>query len=98
MRLFDVDLDASQIAELSSLNRNTFNRYLAAIRELTADFCEAESPFSGEVEVDESYFGVRPVKGLRGRGAHGKTIVFGLYKCNGRVYTEIVPDFSKSTL
>ena len=60
--------------------------------------CEAESPVQGEVEVDESYFGARRVKGVRGRGAKGKTIVFGLFKREGRVYTEIVPDCSKITL
>jgi transposase-like protein len=42
--------------------------------------------------------GARRVKGLRGRGARGKTIVFGLFKRNGRVYTEVVPDCSKPTL
>lgn len=98
VRLFAVDLDASQIAVVGRLNRNTINRYLAAIRERVARYCEAESPVSGEVEVDESYFGRRRVKGIRGRGARGKTIVFGLFKRNGRVYTEIVPDCSKATL
>lgn len=47
MKLFAVDLDASQIAELSVLNRNTVNRYLATIRERIAEYCEAESPFKG---------------------------------------------------
>ena len=82
----------------TSVNRNTANRYLAAFRERIARFCEAESPVQGEVEVDESYFGARRVKGVRGRGAKGKTIVFGLFKRDGRVYTEIVPDCSKITL
>ena len=98
VKLFAVDLDASQIAEVVGVNRNTVNRYLAAIRERIARYCEAESPVSGEVEVDESYFGARRVRGLRGRGARGKTIVFGLFKRNGRVYTEVVPDCSKATL
>lgn len=98
VRLFAVDLDASQIAVVSRLNRNTINRYLAAIRERGAHYCEAESPVSGEVEVDEGYFGPRRVKGIRGGGVRGKTIVFGLFKRNGRVYTEIVPDCSKVTL
>lgn len=98
VRLFALDLNALQIAELTGLNRNTVNRYLAAFRERIARFCEAESPVKGEVEVDESYFGARRVKGVRGRGARGKTIVFGLFKRNGRVYTEIVPDCSKATL
>ena len=33
----------------------------------------------GEFEVDESYFGAKRVRGKRGRGAAGKTPVFGLY-------------------
>ena len=98
VKLFAVDLNALQIAEIAGVNRNTANRYLAAFRERIARFCEAESPVQGEVEVDESYFGARRVKGVRGRGAKGKTIVFGLFKCDGRVYTEIVPDCSKITL
>lgn len=38
-------------------------------------------PFSGEVEVDESFFGARHVKGKRGRGAYRITIVFGNFQC-----------------
>jgi len=98
VRLFSVDLNATQIAEITGLSRNTINRYLKAIRIRLAQFCENESPFSGEVEVDESYFGARRIKGKRGRGAYGKTIVFGVFKRNGKVYTEIVADCSKSTL
>ena len=79
IRLFCIDLDASQIAQVAGLNRNTVNRYLLAIRTRIAQFCEATSPFHGEVEVDESYFGARRIKGMRGRGARGKTIVFGVY-------------------
>jgi len=69
-----------------------------AIRARIAEFCETISPVSGEIEVDESFFGTRRVKGKRGRGAQGKTIVFGLYKRNGKVYTEIVSDCSNATL
>ena len=98
IRLFSVDLDATQIAKITGLNRNTINRYLKAIRIRIAEFCETKSPFSGEIEVDESYFGARRVRGKRGRGAAGKTIVFGVFKRNGSVYTEIVPDCKKATL
>ena len=91
VKLFAVDLDALQIAEIAVVNRNTVNRYLAAFRERIPRFCEAESPVKGE--VDESYFGARRVKGVR-----GKAIVFGLFKRNGRVYTEVIPDCSKATL
>ena len=98
VRLFCVDLNATQIVQVAALNRNTVNRLLQGIRERIAFACEAESPVSGEVEVDESYFGARRVRGIRGRGARGKTIVFGLFKRYGRVYTEIVPDCSRATL
>ena len=37
-------------------------------------------------------------KGVRGRGACGKTIVFGMFGRNGRAYAEIVPDCPKATL
>jgi len=98
LRYFALDLDAGQIAELSNLSRNTINRYLKEIRTKIAEYCEDTSPVTGEIEVDESFFGARRVKGKRGRGASGKTIVFGLYKRNGKVYTEIVPDCSRATL
>ena len=98
VRLFSVDLNASQVASLTGLSRNTVNRYLRAIRMRLAEFCNSRSPFNGEVEVDESFFGARRVKGKRGRGAYGKTIVFGIFKRNGSVYTEIVPNCSKATL
>ena len=98
VKLFSIDLDAVQISELSHLNRNTVNRYLKAIRTRIAEFCEVESPFNGEVEIDESYFGAKRVKGKRGRGASDKTIVFGIFQRNGKVYTEIVPDARRKTL
>lgn len=98
LRLFALDLTATQIARLANLNRNTVNRYLTLIRRSIALYCEQESPFTGEIELDESYFGAKRVRGKRGRGAYGKTIVFGIYKRNGKVYTEIVPNCSRRTL
>jgi transposase-like protein len=98
LKLFALDLTAVQVTALAGLNRNTVNRYLRLIRQAVAEHCQRESPFSGEVELDESYFGARRVRGKRGRGARGKTIVFGIYKRDGRVYTEIVPNCTKAQL
>jgi transposase-like protein len=98
VKLFAIDLDASQIAEVTGLNRNTVNRYLKGVRERISRYCRQESPLRGEVELDESYFGPRRVRGLRGRGAGQKTILFGLLKRHGKVFTEIVPDCSRATL
>lgn len=60
--------------------------------------CEREAgKLSGEIELDESYFGGKR-KGKRGRGAAGKSIVFGLLERDGRVYTKVVDDVSKEIL
>ena len=98
LKLFSLDLNAKQISELTRLNRNTINRYLKEIRMRLAEICKEQSPFSGEIEIDESYFGARRIKGQRGRGARGKTIVFGIFKRKGKVYTEIVPNCKRKTL
>ena len=42
------------------------------------------------IEADESYFGAKRVKVMRGRGARVKIKVFDLLKLEGKVYTEIV--------
>ena len=64
-----------------------------------ARFCEHESPFKkGEIEIDESYFGARRIRGKKGRGAFGKTIVFGLKKRKGHVYTQVIKNCSKTEI
>ena len=98
VRLFCEDMTAVQITSLTGLNRNTVNRLLTYIRMVIAKYCEAASPLSGEVELDESYFGPHRVRGKRGRGASKKVIVFGLLKRQGKVYTQIVPNVSRETL
>ena len=98
VKYFSLDLGAQQIAILTNLNRNTVNRYLKLIRKRIAELCESETPFKGEIEVDESYFGAKRIRGKRGRGAAGKTPVFGILQRQGKVYTEIVPDCAKATL
>ncbi len=99
VRYFALDLSASDTARLTGLTTKTVNSIYLKIRKRMAQECERESPFiSGEVEADESYFGARRVRGKRGRGAAGKTPVFGLLKRHGKVYTEIVPDCSRATL
>ncbi len=68
------------------------------IRLRIAEFCESETPVQGIVEVEESYFSAKRIRGNRGRGAAGKTPAFGLLQRQEKVYTEIVPDCAKATL
>ena len=57
------------------------NQILKQIRIRICAFCEKESPFktgeiemAGEIEMDESYFGARRIRGKRGRGAKVKLL------------------------
>ncbi len=79
------------------VNKNTASYYFHRLREVISKAVEDETPFSGEIEVDESYFGGKR-KGKRGRGAAGKVPVFGLLKRGGKVYTKIIPDAKAATL
>ena len=98
LRCFCLDLTATQAAQLTGLNLRTAKVLYQKIRVRIAEACEADSPLSGEIELDESYFGPRRVPGHRGRGARGKIIVFGLLKRHGKVYTQIVPNVRRKTL
>ncbi len=99
VRCFSLDLTATNTAALTGLSLRSIHDIFFRIRTRLAEACQRESVASPEdVEVDESYFGPRRVRGKPGRGAGGKTIVFGIYERGGQVYTEIVPDCRKRTL
>jgi transposase len=98
IRYFSIDLEAKKIAKLTDISRPTINKILEKIRERLAEICEEEQKFSGVVEVDESYFGARRVRGKRGRGAAGKIPVFGILKRKGKVFTQIITKASKAEL
>lgn len=99
LKCFSEDLPATKTALLLDFNRKTIDRYYAIFREkiLQASIKEMEV-VSGEIELDESYFGARRVRGKRGRGAAGKTPVFGLLKRHGKVFVSIVQNCSKKEL
>ena len=94
---FSEDLRASSAAKILKLNRKTVNSYYNEFRSLILEHSLREQEKElGEFELDESYFGARRVRGKRGRGAAGKTPVFGLLKRNGKV--TIVPNCSREEL
>jgi transposase len=98
LRCFDEDLTASSTARLTGVSVRSVNSIFLKLRKRMAELCDAEPLLNGTVEVDESYFGPHRIKGKRGRGAGGKTIVFGILKRGDRVWTQIVPDAKKRTL
>src|SRR5690606_30616960 len=99
MRHFCEDITASKTAVLLGINRNTINRYYTLFRrKIAASTMDRGGLFCGEIECDESYFGAKRIRGKRGRGAAGKTPVFGLLKRGGCVHVEIVQNCSKEQL
>ena len=98
LQQFVAGATARVAAELLQINRNTAILYFRKLRELIAIRVAADTPFlSGEIELDESYFGGAR-KGQRGRGAAGKVIVFGLLKRGGKVHTLVVHNTKSNTL
>jgi len=96
--MFCEDRTLDEIQEKAGVSRPTLTRILRLIRERIVEISEQEAKFSGEVEVDESYFGPRRVRGKRGRGAGQKVPVVGLLKRGGKVYTKVVENCSRKEL
>jgi len=89
---------ANQTALDLAINYQAVTRVYNRLRNLLWHLCELEgAKMSGEIEVDEAYFGGKR-KGNRGRGAAGKSVVFGLLERDGRVYTKIVQSVDACTL
>jgi len=100
---FCEDETASKTAKYSkinrnTINRNTINRIFDLFRIRISEISVANTPEIGEFEVDESYFGAKRVRGKRGRGAAGKTPVFGILKRDGKVYVNVVKNCKKEQL
>lgn len=99
LKFFGADLPALTTAELSGLNYRTVHRIYSLLRERMVELALLEmKPFAGDIEVDESYFGARRVRGKRGRGAGGKIPVLGLHKRGDRVFVSVVQNCSKQEL
>ena len=97
IRHFVAGATARTAAALVGVNKSTAAFYFHRLRQIIFVATEDETPFQGQIEVDESYFGGRR-KGKRGRGAAGKVPVFGLLKRGGKVYARVIPDTKGKTL
>lgn len=97
VKLFTMRLSARATSKELSLNYKTVLSLYDKIRKAISDHDRSQESLFGEVELDETYIGGRR-KGKRGRGAKGKTPVFGMLERNGKVFVEVVPDVSSNTL
>ena len=98
LRCFCADISATKTAKILQLNPKTIDRYFNIFREKVFRFSQKSCREFDEFELDESYFGAKRVCGKRGRGAAGKTPVFGLLKRNGKVFVSIVKNCSREEL
>jgi transposase len=89
---------AYRLASDLGLDAKTITRVYQRLRMVLFHKAELEgAKLSGEIEMDESYFGGTR-KWQRGRGAQGKSIFFSLLERDGKVYTKVVESVSAQTL
>ena len=102
IKCFCEDLTATQTSNILSINRNTINRYFNIIRlSILKESIKEDNDnikINGDIELDESYFGAKRIRGKRGRGAIGKTIVFGVLKREDKVYLKIINKATRNEL
>lgn len=105
LKLFSIDLTATQSAKVLWINRNTINRFYGLFRDIIYEHqvqLFEKLKLMWQVEVDESYFGSKRIRWFKGKLKRWrwtrKQPVFGILKRDGRVYTEIIPNCTAKTL
>jgi len=97
IKLFKLDTSVRELAKQLGLAYNTVYRLYHILHHAIVITDTNYQSFSGEIEMDQSYFGERR-KGDRGRGAAGKVPVFGILERCRKVTVEVVPDVKGDTL
>lgn len=90
-------ISAKQLQRELGVTYKTAWRMGHELRKLMAD-ANGNEPLAGHVEIDETLVGGRRKGGKRGRGAPGKTVVFGMLERKGRVRAGPVPNVERATL
>jgi transposase len=97
IKLFELDTSVRESAKQLGLAYNTVYHLYQILRHAIIITDSDNGSFSGEIEMDESYFWGRR-KGNRGRGAAGKVPVLGILERGGKVKVEVVGDVKGDTL
>ncbi len=96
IKLFELEVSARKAGIQLGLSYPAVHKAFDTIRHsITHKLVDKE--MRGEIEADESYFGGKR-KGNRGRGAAGKTIVYGILERGGKVSVSVVRDVSAESL
>ena len=98
VKLFELSTSARKASQEVHLSyKTTLRAYDVIRRAIVEELAKNDDILKGELEADEAYFGGKR-KGKRGRGAGGKTIVYGILERGGRVSVSIVQDVSAESL
>ena len=98
LKLFELSISARKASQELHISYKTALKGFDIIRSaITESLSKSDEILKGEIELDESYFGGKR-KGKRGRGAGGKTIVFGILERGGKVSVSIVKDVKAESL
>lgn len=98
IKLFELEISARKAGTQVVLSYPTVHTAFDAMRQaIVHELAKNDKELRGEIEADESYFGGKR-KGKRGRGAGGKTIVFGILERGGRVSVSVVRDVTGQSL
>jgi len=88
-------ISAKQIQRETGVTYKTAWRMFKLIR---SRLDEKTSPFTGNVEADESYFGGKKLGGKRGRGSENKTPVLGIAERKGKIVAIATPNVRTETV
>jgi transposase len=98
IKLFELSTSARKASlEVHLSYKTTLRAFDILRRVLVEELARSDEVLKGELEADEAYFGGKR-KGRRGRGAGGKTIVYGILERGGKVSVSIVQDVSAESL
>ena len=98
IKFFELELSARKNCQQVGLSYPTVLKAVNVIRmAIVANSTGSDHLLTGEIELDEAYFGGRR-KGNRGRGAAGKVPVYGILERDGIVRVEVVEDVCANTL
>ena len=89
VKYFSLDIEANKAAVLSSLNRNTLNRYYLMIRKSIAEYCEIQCCKHKDISINY-YKDNKDDNRQKCIVLKSGSMVFGMRLMNGTIYTEII--------
>lgn len=98
LRCFALDMEATKIAHLTRLNRNTVNRLVNAVRERMAEECAREAVENGVAPPDPADGDTSRFLRPHGAGQFADRVVFGWVTMEGRVHTRPVRNVASAAI